>query len=78
MRTALSGTTIDQAGGGTVSAAKGLAIWPEMHFEIPGKSAEALNMLGTGAGAAAAKTPQFQPKPPPNKERTCWIESNSL
>ncbi|WP_295432407.1 hypothetical protein [uncultured Thiodictyon sp.] len=65
VRTALSGTTIDQAGGGTVSAAKGLAIWPEMHFEIPGKSAEALNMLGTGAGAAAAKTPQFQPKPPP-------------
>ena len=63
VRTALSGTTIDQTTGGTVSAAKGLAIWPEMHFEIPGKSAEAVNMLGTGA--AGPKTPPFPPKPPP-------------
>ena len=63
VRTALSGTTIDQASGGTVSAAKGLAIWPEMRFEIPGKSAEAVNMLGTGA--PGLKTPPFQPKPPP-------------
>jgi hypothetical protein len=63
VRTALSGTTIDQATGGTVSAAKGLAIWPEMHFEIPGKSAEAVNMLGTGA--TGPKTPPFPPKPPP-------------
>jgi hypothetical protein len=62
VRTALSGTTIDQATGGTVSAAKGLAIWPEMRFEIPGKSTEAVNMLGTGI--AGAKSPPFQPKPP--------------
>lgn len=47
VRTALSGTSIDEANGGTVSAAKGLAIWPEMRFEIPGKSARA-GMLGTG------------------------------
>jgi hypothetical protein len=47
VRTALSGTTIDQATGGTVSAAKGLAIWPEMRFEIPGKSEGVTGMLGT-------------------------------
>ncbi|WP_296804725.1 hypothetical protein [Thiocapsa sp.] len=50
VRTALSGTAINEATGGTVSAAKGLAIWPEMRFEFPGKSAKA-GMLGTGAGA---------------------------
>lgn len=47
VRTALSGTSIDQETGGTVSAAKGLAIWPEMRFEVPGKSART-GMLGTG------------------------------
>jgi hypothetical protein len=47
VRTALSGTAINEATGGTVSAAKGLAIWPEMRFEFPGKSAKA-GMLGTG------------------------------
>jgi hypothetical protein len=47
VRTALSGTTIDQQTGGTVSAAKGLAIWPEMRFEIPGKSEGVTGMLGT-------------------------------
>lgn len=47
VRTALSGTAIDQESGGTVSAAKGLAIWPEMHFEIPGKNSAA-GILGTG------------------------------
>ena len=47
VRTALSGTTIDQETGGTVSAAKGLAIWPEMRFEIPGKSEGVTGMLGT-------------------------------
>jgi hypothetical protein len=48
VRTALSGTAINEAGG-TVSAAKGLAIWPEMRFELPGKSATG-GMLGTGPG----------------------------
>jgi hypothetical protein len=47
VRTALSGTTIDQETGGTVSAAKGLAIWPEMKFEIPGKTGDITGMLGT-------------------------------
>jgi hypothetical protein len=47
VRTALSGTAMNEATGGTVSAAKGLAIWPEMRFEFPGKSAKA-GMLGTG------------------------------
>lgn len=47
VRTALSGTAINEASGGTVSAAKGLAIWPEMRFEFPGKSAKS-GMLGTG------------------------------
>jgi hypothetical protein len=47
VRTALSGTTIDQETGGTVSAAKGLAIWPEMRFEIPGKIEGVTGMLGT-------------------------------
>ena len=47
VRTALSGTTIDQQSGGTVSAAKGLAIWPEMKFEIPGKIGDITGILGT-------------------------------
>ncbi|WP_242482480.1 hypothetical protein [Thiocystis violacea] len=47
VRTALSGTAIDQEAGGTISAAKGLAIWPEMRFEVPGKNA-ATGILGTG------------------------------
>ena len=47
VRTALSGTSINQGNGGTVSAAKGLAIWPEMRFDVPGKSAKS-GMLGTG------------------------------
>lgn len=63
IRTALSGTTLDQPSGGTVSAAKGLAIWPQMRFEIPGKTADQLNMLGTGPGAGTAKTLPLQPKP---------------
>jgi hypothetical protein len=50
VRTALSGTAMNEATGGTVSAAKGLAIWPEMRFEFPGKSAKA-GMLGTGIGS---------------------------
>lgn len=50
VRTALSGTAMNEATGGTVSAAKGLAIWPEMRFEFPGKSAKA-GMLGTGPGS---------------------------
>ena len=50
VRTALSGTAMNEASGGTVSAAKGLAIWPEMRFEFPGKSAKA-GMLGTGVGS---------------------------
>jgi hypothetical protein len=41
---------MNEASGGTVSAAKGLAIWPEMRFEFPGKSAKA-GMLGTGVGS---------------------------
>ena len=49
VRTALSGTTIDQHSGGTVSAAKGLAIWPEMRFEVPGKSADLTGLLGTSS-----------------------------
>lgn len=71
VRTALSGTTIDQASGGTVSAAKGLAIWPEMHFQIPGKTGDITSMLGTtpgdpkglkGAnGARSARTPRTAP-----------------
>ncbi|EGV19775.1 hypothetical protein [Thiocapsa marina] len=48
VRTALSGTAMNESTGGTVSAAKGLAIWPEMRFEFPGKSAKA-GMLGTGS-----------------------------
>ena len=47
VRTALSGTAINEATGGTISAAKGLAIWPEMRFEFPGRSAKS-GMLGTG------------------------------
>jgi len=50
VRTALSGTTVDEDSGGTVSAAKGLAIWPEMHFRIPGKPADITGMLSNPAG----------------------------
>ncbi len=58
VRTALSGTTIDQQGGGTVSAAKGLAIWPEMRFEVPGKSADLTGLLGsTPAGSTGLEKP---------------------
>jgi hypothetical protein len=53
VRTALSGTAMNEATGGTVSAAKGLAIWPEMRFEFPGRSAKA-GMLGTGPGTNGA------------------------
>ncbi len=60
VRTALSGTSMNQENGGTVSAAKGLAIWPEMRFDVPGKSAQS-GMLGTGPngpdGGAEQKTP---------------------
>lgn len=51
VRTALRGTSIDQESGGTVSAAKGLAIWPEMRFEVPGSNAK-FGMLGTGTDNA--------------------------
>ncbi|MGE5154029.1 MAG: hypothetical protein ACM3ST_08440 [Bdellovibrio bacteriovorus] len=58
VRTALSGTTIDQQSGGTVSAAKGLAIWPEMRFEVPGKSADLTGLLGTApVGALGLRKP---------------------
>jgi hypothetical protein len=50
VRTALSGTTLDPQGGGTVSAAKGLAIWPEMRFDLPGKMSDLTGMFGAGAG----------------------------
>ena len=53
VRTALSGTAINEATGGTVSAAKGLAIWPEMRFELPGKGSIG-GMLGTGPGASSS------------------------
>jgi hypothetical protein len=53
VRTALSGTTIDQQTGGTVSAAKGLAIWPEMRFEVPGKTADLTGLLGTAPGGSS-------------------------
>ena len=62
VRTALSGTTIDQQGGGTVSAAKGLAIWPEMRFEIPGKSADLTGLLGAAPGGSTGLR-----KPPESK-----------
>jgi hypothetical protein len=55
VRTALSGTTKDPQSSGTVSAAKGLAIWPELRFEIPGKGAGITGLLGTEVGGA--KTP---------------------
>lgn len=57
VRTAMSGTAIDQESGGTVSAAKGLAIWPEMRFEVPGTN-PASGMLGTGPGAAGDAAPK--------------------
>ncbi|WP_240905832.1 hypothetical protein [Thiorhodococcus mannitoliphagus] len=53
VRTALSGTAIDEASGGTISAAKGLAIWPEMRFEVPGQNAT-VGILGTGPDEADA------------------------
>lgn len=55
VRTALSGTTKDQQGGGTVSAAKGLAIWPELHFDVPGKAADITGILGTDVGTAKSQ-----------------------
>ncbi len=71
VRTALSGTTLDEHSGGTVSAAKGLAIWPEMRFDVPGKPGDIAGMLGTGinngqesgnnGGAPAAQSP-FTPE----------------
>ncbi|MBK5963831.1 hypothetical protein CCR95_06960 [Thiocystis minor] len=60
VRTALSGTSIDQASGGTVSAAKGLAIWPEMRFEVPGGNPR-FGMLGTGPGNADKTDETQQP-----------------
>lgn len=67
VRTALSGTTIDQENGGTVSAAKGLAIWPEMRFEIPGKPADITGMLGSPVngegGAVDGKQPSVAEDP---------------
>lgn len=62
VRTALSGTTIDQQSGGTVTAAKGLAIWPEMRFQIPGKTADLTGLLGTTPGGAAGLRRSLQPK----------------
>lgn len=66
VRTALSGTSINQENGGTVSAAKGLAIWPEMRFDVPGKSAKS-GMLGTGPngpdGGAEQKALNETPQP---------------
>ncbi len=53
VRTALRGTAPDQESGGTVSAAKGLAIWPEMRFNVPGKSPSA-GMLGSGPDTPAS------------------------
>ncbi len=52
VRTALSGTSKDEATGSTVSAAKGLAIWPEMRFEVPGLSARA-GLFGAAPPASA-------------------------
>jgi hypothetical protein len=57
VRTALSGTAINESTGGTVSAAKGLAIWPEMRFELAGRSATG-GMLGTGPGAGDPESPR--------------------
>lgn len=70
VRTALSGTTIDQQSGGTVSAAKGLAIWPEMRFAVPGKSADLTGLLGTtpGAGGGLRKTPDLKGRKGPEGE----------
>lgn len=56
VRTALSGTTLDEASGGTVSAAKGLAVWPEMRFEVPGLSARS-GLLGTGPSETTKDAP---------------------
>lgn len=67
VRTALSGTSINQENGGTVSAAKGLAIWPEMRFDVPGKSAKS-GMLGTGPNGADTGLEQklLNDAPPPD------------
>ncbi len=66
VRTALSGTSTDESGGGTVSAAKGLAMWPELHFEVPGNVK--FGMLGTGAtqsdGATNPPAPTDAPAHP--------------
>ncbi len=62
VRTALSGTTIDQQSGGTVSAAKGLAIWPEMRFEVPGKSADLTGLLGAAPGGSTGLRKPPEPK----------------
>ena len=69
MRTALSGTTVDQQSGGTVSAAKGLAIWPEMRFQVPGKSADLTGLLGSAAGSGSLRR-SVEPKEPagPNEK----------
>ncbi|MFD2111883.1 hypothetical protein [Thiorhodococcus fuscus] len=56
VRTALSGTSIDEESGGTVSAAKGLAIWPEMRFEVPGLGVTS-GLLGTGPGQPSDAQP---------------------
>jgi hypothetical protein len=61
IRTALSGTTVDQTGGATVSAAKGLAIWPEMHFDIPGKASDITGMFG---GPPTTVKKAVEPKKP--------------
>lgn len=61
VRTALSGTSKDEATGGTISAAKGLAIWPEMRFEVPGLSARA-GLFGLGTN------PQGEGAPPSGSE----------
>ncbi len=66
VRTALCGTSITPENGGSVSAAKGLAIWPEMRFDVPGKSAKS-GMLGTGPngpdGGAEQKALNETPQP---------------
>jgi hypothetical protein len=64
VRTALSGTTVDQQGGGTVSAAKGLAIWPEMRFQVPGKTADLTGLLGTAPGGSALLRSSPESGPP--------------
>jgi hypothetical protein len=62
VRTALGGTTLDQQTGGTVSAAKGLAIWPEMRFQVPGKSADLTGLLGVAPGGSGGIEKPLEPK----------------